>query len=137
MTLDEGSLIGKSPNGAARRRVVESVGVLSSQLAANIKTSRPQSEAGKPINNASIPQSKDSSSSPPTLVINKAEFDVNKAISYLEGVQEYSKKPSQKDGVATVTGEIRAGLDESKQSVFYISRFQVRSATRFKDSLNT
>ena len=122
VTSEGGALDGKSHNSAARRRVAESVGVHSSQLAANIKTSHPQSEASKSINNASIPHSRDSSSSPPTLVINKAEFDVSKAINYLEGVQEYSKKPSQKDGTATVAGEIRTGLDENKQLVFYISQ---------------
>ena len=121
VTSEGGALDGKSHNSAARRRVAESVGVHSSQLAANIKTSHPQSEASKSINNASIPHSRDSSS-PPTLVINKAEFDVSKAINYLEGVQEYSKKPSQKDGTATVAGEIRTGLDENKQLVFYISQ---------------
>ena len=123
VTSEGGALDGKSHNSAARRRVAESVGVHSSQLAANIKTSHPQSEASKSINNASIPHSRDSSSLPtPTLTIKEEEFDVSKAINYLEGVQEYSKKPSQKDGTATVAGEIRTGLDENKQLVFYISQ---------------
>ena len=121
VTSEGGALDGKSHNSAARRRVAESVGVHSSQLAANIKTSHPQSEASRSINTASIPHSRDSSS-PPTLVISKAEFDVSKAINYLEGVQAYSKKPSQKDGAATVAGEIRTGRDENKQLVFYISQ---------------
>ena len=123
VTSEGGALDGKSHNSAARRRVAESVGVHSSQLAANIKTSHPQSEASKSINNASIPHSRDSSSLPtPTLTIKEEEFDVSKAINYLEGVQAYSKKPSQKDGAATVAGEIRTGRDENKQLVFYISQ---------------
>ena len=134
VTSEGGALDGKSHNSAARRRVAESVGVHSSQLAANIKTSHPQPEASKSINNASIPHSRDSSSLPtPTLTIKEEEFDESKAINYLEGVQEYSKKPSQKDGTATVAGEIRTGLDENKQLVFYISQNDADKAE--KDTL--
>ena len=134
VTSGGGTLDSKSHNSAARTLVTQSVGSGIGQLAANIKTSHPQPEASKSINNASIPHSRDSSSLPtPTLTIKEEEFDESKAINYLEGVQEYSKKPSQKDGTATVTGEIRTGLDKNKQLVFYISQNDADKAE--KDTL--